>query len=300
MSRARLRSMSGFGAADRPAGAGLGIAVEIRSVNQRGLEVAVSLPEGLQAADPEVRERVGAALARGRVDVRVRLERAAARAAGGGPRLLDPGLAAAYARELMALARRLKLDPPRVEALASLPGVVGREPAPPEPRRLGPALRGALAAALDRLVAMRGREGAALARDVLARAAALERGAAEVARGWPVARRALEERQAGRVRELLERLGEGAKAGAIKELLGAADRGDVSEELTRLASHLEQLRATVAGGSPAGRKLEFLAQELHREVNTIGSKSQDAGITRVVVAMKEDVERIREQAANVE
>ncbi len=299
MTRKPLASMSGFGAGHGAAGR-VRVAVEIRTVNQRGLDVAVNLPDALQPMEPEVRAAIVAALARGRVDVRVQVERPAGRGGPGLRPLVDAPVAARHARELAALARRLGLERPRIESILALPGVLVREDPAPDPRALARGLAAGLTAALGRLVIMRRREGVALARDLLGRAASLEGGVREVERRWPEARRALEERQAGRLKELFERAGEGARASTAREFVAAADRGDVSEELTRLASHLAQFRETVAGGSPAGRKLEFLAQEFHREVNTIGSKSQDAALTRVVVAMKEDVERIREQLANVE
>jgi uncharacterized protein (TIGR00255 family) len=146
---------------------------------------------------------------------------------------------------------------------------------------------------------MRRREGEALARDILARLQAIEKGAAEVARLAPLQVDAVRERLSARIAELMR----GAPldpARLAQEVALFADRTDVAEELTRLASHLAQARGLIGSDAPAGRKLEFLVQEVNREINTIGSKSQHAGIATRVVELKAELERIREQVQNVE
>ncbi len=297
MSRPVL-SMSGFGSAALDV-QGTRILAEIKTVNSRGLDVSVSLPESLFALERDVKAAVAGALTRGRVDVRVSVERGTDGLTARGP-LLDGALAERYGRELMALAKKLRLPPPRVEALAGLPGVTGRRTGAAETKKLGEAVLRAVGQALPRLIAMRKKEGAALAADLRGRLASIESLTAKIEAGWPIAAEAAREASLPRLKALLERLGEEKRAAAARDLISAADRGDASEEVSRLRSHLAQIRETLAAGSPAGRKLDFLAQELHREASTTSAKSPSAGITALTVALREDVERIKEQVANVE
>jgi len=161
------------------------------------------------------------------------------------------------------------------------------------------ALRRGLAAALDALVTMRGREGQALARDLSTRLDAVE---GFVARLVELSPRVVEQHRARleeRVAELTRGIGLDP-ARLAQEVALFADRTDVAEEITRLRSHVAQVRALLGSAEPAGRKLDFLVQEMHREANTIGSKSQSADVAAIVVALKAEIERMREQVQNVE
>jgi len=287
-------SMSGFGRGAVEA-AGVRVVCEIRTVNQRGLDISLSLPERMLWADPLLRRLVSGAVHRGRVDLNLTVVAGSARS---GRALLDAALAARWALELVKLARRLRLERPRADALLAIPGVVRPQEMAPAPARLTPLIRRAFNAAMARLLTMRGREGRALAADVGRRFDRLERLAAGVRADWPAAAARQQDRLTVRLKEALERMGEERRS--AREIVTALERGDVSEELTRIASHLAQCRGALKAGSPAGRQLEFLAAELQRETNTTGAKSMDAGIARDVVAMKEEVERIREQVANLE
>ncbi len=297
MSRPVL-SMSGFGSASLDV-AGARVLVEVKTVNSRGLDVSVSLPEALFALERDVKAAVSGVLTRGRVDLRVSVERESGPVASSGP-LLDAALAVRYGKELIALAKKLRLAPPRVEALATLPGVTGRRAGAGETKKLGETVLRAVGPALTKLVAMRRKEGAALAADLRGRLASIESLTARIEAAWPAAAEAAREASLPRLKALLERLGEEKRAAAARDLLAAADRGDASEEIARLRSHLAQIREALAAGSPAGRKLDFLAQELHREASTTSAKSPSAAITALTVALREDVERIKEQVANVE
>ena len=183
--------------------------------------------------------------------------------------------------------------------LVGLEGVVGLSEIVADPEPAAKALEGALADALDALDDMRRREGEALARDLSVRLGAVETGAAAIRAAAPQSVEAYRERLAARVAELSRGV-PADPARLAQEVAFFAERVDVSEELTRLASHLAQLRALVASDAPAGRRLEFLVQEVNREVNTVGSKSQNAGIAAQVVELKAELERVREQIANVE
>jgi uncharacterized protein (TIGR00255 family) len=290
-----IRSMTGFGAG-RGAAAGEELDVEVRSVNHKFCEVKVRLPREYAALEIEAAKLVKERLARGGVDVSIR------RGAGAGalaPRV-DVQLAEAYARAFAELQARLGLGTGATLAdILSADGVVRLEERDVDLDAARSALRSALTAALDALVEMRAREGAALARDLSARLDTIQTLAARVAELAP---HAVEHHRA-RLEERIAELSRGIPldpARLAQEVALLADRSDVAEELTRLASHVAQVRALLASDEPAGRKLDFLVQEMHREVNTTGSKSQSADIAAVVVALKAEVERMREQVQNVE
>ncbi|WP_242361543.1 YicC/YloC family endoribonuclease [Anaeromyxobacter sp. SG17] len=290
-----IRSMTGYGAG-HGAAAGEELDVEVRSVNHKFCEVKVRLPREYAALELEAAKAVKDRLARGSVDVSIR------RAAGAGglaPRV-DVQLAEAYARAFAELQVRLGLAAGATLAdILAADGVVRLDERDVNLDGAREALRAGLGAALEALVEMRAREGEALARDLAARLATVEALAARVA---VLAPQAVEHHRA-RLEERLAELTRGVAldpARLAQEVALLADRSDVAEELTRLASHAAQVRALLGGGEPAGRKLDFLVQEMHREVNTVGSKSQSAEIAGVVVALKAEIERMREQVQNVE
>ena len=287
--------MTGFGAG-RGSVNGEDVDVEVRSVNHKYCEVKVRLPRELGALEHEVVRAVKERLARGGVDVAVRRTASGSLVA---PRV-DIGLAESYARAFADVQARLGL--PGSVTLADViaaEGVVRLDERPVDVEIVGEALRRALAAALAQLVSMRSREGEALARDLVARLDELERLIGRVAELAPQSVEQYRARLSERVAELSRGLP--VDPGRLaQEVAVFADRTDVAEEITRLRSHLAQVRALLAVSEPAGRKLDFLVQEMHREVNTIGSKSQNADIAGVVVALKAEIERMREQVQNVE
>jgi uncharacterized protein (TIGR00255 family) len=210
------------------------------------------------------------------------------------------GLAAAYAKMLREMKDSLGLSgEPSVQDLAAMEGVVSLGESAPDPEAAASALQQALGQAIEALDAMRRREGEALARDLSARLDTIEKGAREVSRLAPLQVDAVRERLSARIAELTRGVPLDP-ARLAQEVALFADRTDVAEELTRLASHLAQARGLIRSEAPAGRKLEFLVQELNREINTIGSKSQHAGIAATVVELKAELERVREQVQNVE
>jgi uncharacterized protein (TIGR00255 family) len=290
-----IRSMTGFGAGHGAAG-GEALDVEVRSVNHKFCEVKVRLPRELAALEPDALKLVKERLARGGVDVSIRR---AGPAGGLAPRV-DLALADAYARAFEELRARLGL--PGGVTLADVAGAEGvltlDEPAL-DLDAARAALRAAMAGALDHLVAMRAREGEALSRDLSGRLDGVEELVAKAATLVP---QTVEHHRA-RLSERVEELTRGIAidpARLAQEVALFADRTDVTEEVTRLRSHLAQARTLLRSGEPAGRKLDFLVQEMHREVNTIGSKSQSADIAAIVVTAKAEVERMREQVQNVE
>ncbi len=295
-----VRSMTGYGAAEQDTGAGRWW-VEVRSTNHRFLEVAARLPRELAALEERVRTAVASRVRRGRVEVVVREEV---------PRrsrqvTVDTELARHYARALEELRRELALeDSVRLSTLLALPEVVRVEEGRPDVEAAWEALQPVLGRALDALVEMREAEGRRLAEDLVERVARLERWLEEVARRAELLPGEYAERLRGRIQELLRGLGAelaGQESRLALEIAAFADRCDVREELVRLRSHLEAARALLAARDGAvGRKLEFLVQEMQREVNTVGAKAADLQVSRAVLEMKSELEAIREQVQNVE
>ncbi|MCA1825460.1 MAG: YicC/YloC family endoribonuclease [Myxococcales bacterium] len=291
-----IRSMTGFGAGRGEAG-GEALTVELRAVNGKFCEVKPRLPRELASLEPELVKAIKARISRGMIDVFVRRDAAGAR--GLTPKT-DLPLAAAYAKALRELKDELGLaGEPSVHDIAAMEGVLTLGEAAADAEKLAAALRAALHDALDALDQMRRREGEALAADLAARLSNIEAQARQVQQLAPLQIEAARDRLTARIAELTRGIPLDPSRLA-QEVALIADRTDVAEELTRLASHLAQARGLIGSDAPAGRKLEFLVQEVNREINTIGSKSQHAGIAQLVVDLKAELERVREQVQNVE
>jgi uncharacterized protein (TIGR00255 family) len=290
-----IRSMTGFGSG-RGAASGEEIAVEVRSVNHKFCEVKVRLPRELSALEMEITRVVKDRLARGGIEVTVR------RAGPGGsmaPRV-DAALAEAYARAHAEVAARLGLHGQvSLSDIIAAEGVIRLDDREADLDAARAATEKALLLALEALGAMRAREGEALRRDLESRLATVEGLVVRVEALAPLAVEHHRARLAERVLELTR--GIPLDPGRLaQEIALLAERTDVAEEVTRLRSHVAQARQLLGSGEPAGRKLDFLVQEMHREANTIGSKSQHAEISTVVVGLKAEIERMREQVQNVE
>jgi uncharacterized protein (TIGR00255 family) len=290
-----IRSMTGFGAGRSQSG-GEEIEVEVRSVNHKFCEVKARLPRELAALEAEVVRQVKERLVRGGVEVTVRRSTAAGALS---PRV-DLDLALEYARAFASVRERLALpgEVTLAQVLAA-EGVVGLEERSVDLEAARVSMGKALAQALAALTSMREREGAALERDLARRLATLESLLGRVEALAPQSVEHYRARLAERVQELARGL-VSDPARLATEVALFADRTDVAEEITRLRSHFSQLRGLAGGVEPSGRKMDFLVQEMHREVNTIGAKSQSAEIASEVVSMKAEVERMREQVQNVE
>lgn len=292
-----MRSMTGFGRAEIERGK-IRVAVEMRSLNQRFFELKLNLPRGWHEHEAEIRKLVQGTIARGRVEVFVRYT-----ALGPAPATLrvNEQLATLYIRELTRLGRRLGLDgKPGIDALLHRPEIFQVAEAEETDSHLGAELAlGAIARALKVLDAERRREGKALRADFVNRintiAAALpriERLAAD-SRGEIVAN------FQSRLRDLIADLAINEKR-LFEEAAEASQRADITEEVTRLRVHLKGLRELIDGQGPVGKQIEFLLQEVNREVNTTGAKSQNAELSRLTVSLKGEVEKMREQVQNVE
>ena len=290
--------MTGYGRGDC-AQDGFKVTVELSSVNRKQAEISVNLPREMEMLEAQIREIINRQIARGRLNVRVALHAAPGKASA---RMhLNLPLARAYARELDRLVRQLKLaGPVSLDQLVRAPGVFQTDEELAETEDLWPAVHKALQQALAALVKMREREGAHLAQDLTARIAIMRQCTARVQKQAPKSAERYRQQLITRIQEA------GLPAPApdderlLKEIVFFADRSDISEELTRLQSHFTQFADCVKSKEPVGRLLDFLAQEMNREVNTIGSKANDGLISREVVTLKAELERFREQAQNVE
>ena len=291
-----LKSMTGFGTGRSRAG-DEEISVEVRAVNHKHLEVKARLPRELAALESSVLKAVRSHCARGAVDVAVR--RSTSTVSGAVP-MVDAAMARAWREALRTVARAADIaDAPTAAQIAGQPGVVRMEEPVTDLTHAEGALEKALAEALDGLVAARVREGKALEADLSARLQRVATLSSEVAELAP---RTVETYRA-RIQERVAELLKGApvdEARLVQEVALFAERTDVAEEATRLQAHLAAFRGFLASSEPAGRKMDFLVQEMHREVNTTGSKSQSTEISTRIVELKAELERIREQVQNVE
>ena len=291
-----LLSMTGYGTAkgvvdDQE------IIVEIKSVNNRYLDCSVRLPRNYLFAEDAVKQAVSAGVARGKVDVFV-----TSRSAGSSDTVVrvDNALAREYLEAVSALSGELGLDAGVTAfGLARLPDVMTVERKEADREAVTAALRDLTARAVEDFNAMRRREGERLREDMLEKLRTIEELVAVVEERSPQTVREYRERLESRLRELLEDRSVDEQR-LLTEAAIFADRTAVDEETVRLRSHIAQFRAMLANGSPIGRKMDFLVQEFNRESNTIGSKCSDAALARVVVDLKGEIEKIREQLQNVE
>ena len=295
-----LRSMTGFGRGNA-SGGGHSLDVEVRTVNHRYLDVRVHLARELTALEHALVAQVRRKLRRGRVDVQVRLEAAPDGSAGW---RADLGAARALKRALVEVQDELGL-PGEVDATA-FAGLAERFLVPGrrlEAETLEPLAREALSEALRGALSARAAEGEAIEADLRERVGAMRAHVESLAARAPEVVAAARERLDGRVTALLASRDTSLDPGRLEqEMAILADRSDVAEELQRLGHHLDTLDGWLDGSrdAPVGRRLDFLAQELGREANTVASKVSDAEVAALVVELKAEIERLREQAANVE
>ncbi|NDC79928.1 MAG: YicC family protein [Verrucomicrobia bacterium] len=291
-----MRSMTGFGSV-QVSTRHARVRVEVSSVNKRGLEVLVYSPGELARLERPIREEVTEAVARGKVTVALQVEATPSQ----NGRSLDLKKAALYAGQLRAAGKKIGVEGgPAWSDLLSLPGVVANTQlavAPAEDRKIVAGVRGAL----KKMVESREREGQYMVQSLRGHLKKMEtiRGRMEKAAAE------MRRKQGKRFQERLQEIA--GQAGVdldpermVREVANAADRGDVTEELGRIRAHLAEAESLTVKRAPGGRNLEFVIQELQREVNTVGSKSGDLGLTRFAIDFKSELEKLREQAANLE
>lgn len=292
-----IHSMTGYGQAESNPDESIRFKVEIRAVNHRYLNVAIRLPRELQSLEDRIRKSVQQAVGRGRVDVHIswRMDSSDAVQVS-----LDRDLAQAYCQALQQLGQFCAVkELPSLEVLSRFPDVLRVEKPQADYDKFWCLLESVLSKALDQLAIQRREEGEKLASDFNRRVetlastvSLLEERAPQVVDEY---RRKMEER----LQELLGQV-DFDPARVLTEAAIFADRNNVTEELVRLACHLTAFQAALLVKGPVGRKLDFLTQELLREVNTVGSKANDYLLAKLVVEMKTELEKIREQVQNIE
>ncbi len=288
--------MTGYGRGEIDHG-GAKFSVELNSVNRKQSDIVVNLPRDLSELEPRIRQAVNQKISRGRTNVVVSFHQG-----NNGTRALalDTVLARSYADAMHALQKELNAPGEiTINTILQAPGVMRQPEESFNADKAWPAIERALESALAELIRMREREGKHLAKDLIHRLKVMRKDLKEV--------RALYPNVVKKYRDaLIERL---SKAGLVlhidderlvKEITFFADRSDISEELTRLESHLAQFAHHLRKNEPVGRTLEFITQEIFRELNTLGAKSNDADISQRVVACKAELEKIREQIQNLE
>lgn len=278
---------------------GFKVTVEVSSVNRKQSEITVNLPRELEVLEAQIRDLINHRIARGRVTARVSLHAAQGREAARAH--LNKPLAQAYARELAKLAKELQLEGSvSLDLLMRAPGVLQTNEEMADAEHFWPAISKALEEALETLIKMREREGGNLLKDLSGRIVAMRKSVARVCKQAPAVQERYREQLLSRIKNAGLEVTSLDEERLIKEVFYFADRSDISEELTRLDSHFQQYDAYRESKEPVGRALDFLAQEMNREVNTIGSKANDSVISREVVILKTELEKFREQAQNVE
>lgn len=294
---ALLLSMTGYGEAHREQD-GVAVSVEARAINNRYLKLALKCSEGYATLEGEIEQLVRRHIRRGTVQIALRIHRAVA-----SNYAINVAVLESYRRQLDALHGQWGLHTAvGLDSMLLLPGVVDESSvSPDEVAREWPLISATVEAALSQLDRMRRDEGAAMAVDLRANRQVISAELAGVAARAPQVAEAYRARLSERLRTTLAELDVKLDASdLIKEVSIFAERSDVSEEVVRLGSHLEQFDSIMELGESSGRKLEFLTQELNREANTIGSKANDVQISRHVIEIKASIERIREMIQNIE
>jgi len=293
-----LLSMTGHGEAQRQQD-GVRVAVELRTVNNRFLKVSLRVSEGYGGLEPQIEALVRNRLHRGTVTVSVRVDRESSP----DDFQLNEVVLASYYRQLREVGQRAGwAGDVRIDSVLTLPGVVAENAQHRlDAETVWPLVETTLTEALQSLSRMRADEGAAMGRDLHANCEAIVADLEQIEQRAPLVVEAYRKRLLERLNKLLEEFGlEIQPADVVREVGLFTDRSDISEEIVRLRSHLQQFESIARTEQASGRKLEFVIQEMQRETNTIGSKANDAEIARHVVEIKTAIERIREMIQNIE
>ncbi|MDO5398587.1 MAG: YicC/YloC family endoribonuclease [bacterium] len=291
-----LKSMTGYGRQEMIAD-GKKILVEIKSVNHRFADYNIKLPRHLGFLEDKVKKLASEYITRGKIDIYVNIESSEE---ADKDILLNTELAKGYIDALHKLRDEFGLkDDITVSSVASYTDIFRAERREEDEEALWQAVKSVMEQALSAFVAMRSREGERIEQDLVARVAYMKELAAKVEERSPQTVREYRERLYAKIKEVLEdRTVDEARV--LTEAAIFADKVAVNEETVRLSSHFDEFNEIIASGEPAGRRLDFLIQEINREVNTIGSKAQDLAIAKIVVTLKGEIEKLREQIQNIE
>lgn len=291
-----LYSMTGFGKGEVNLKGGK-LEVEIHSLNRKHFELSVHLPKIFLALEPDVRKKISRHISRGRVNAQVNFEPNSHLQ---GSVVVNKGLARRYFNTYRELKKEFGLGGTvDLSLIVQAQDVVKFQPVRLSPKEAWPAIQKGIQSALDALLKMRRVEGKSLFNEIFTRLKLIQRAVKRVEKTVPKTVKAYEVRLLKKIREtdVTARKNEDL---IMKEISLFADRIDVTEELSRLDSHLSQFGHLLHKKEPMGRSLDFILQEMHREVNTIGSKANSATVAREVVFLKSEIEKIREQIQNVE
>jgi uncharacterized protein (TIGR00255 family) len=290
-----LISMTGFGQGEA-SDAHTTVTVEVRSVNHRFLDFSMKLPRSLQHREPEIKEVARKKIARGRVSITIAVESTSA----GRAVTIDESVLEQYLSQLRAFAKRHGLDDRvSLDALVALPEVVTSKETEPGEDELWPLVEKGLNDALDKCNRMRADEGKALRKDLVERIRVVEKTTKTIETLAPAAAKRQVEALRKRIAQLAGDLSVPEDRIAA-EIVMLADRTDITEEITRLRSHLAQFNQALQDGGEVSKKLTYLLQEMHREASTMGSKASDTDVIHHVVVLKEETEKLREQVQNLE
>lgn len=288
--------MTGYGRGEAVS-SGWKVQAELSGVNRKQSDISVSLPAALLELEGEVRGRIAASISRGRVAAKVALSHAES---GGGRLVVDESLARQYLAALSRIANECLADgSATVSDLFRAPGVFRLDESGADPDEVREPLLAAIDAALAQLVGMQQEEGAHLREDLLSRLRSIGEEVEAIRKLAPLVAPAYRENLRRRLAESGFDLDLGDER-LLREIALYAERCDITEELTRLDSHLARFHSYFGSSEPVGRPLDFLCQEIHREINTIGSKANNAEISGHVVTAKSELEKIREQVQNVQ
>ncbi|MDQ2084993.1 YicC/YloC family endoribonuclease [Herbivorax sp. ANBcel31] len=289
-------SMTGFGRG-KSQGDGKEFSVEIKTVNHRYCDMYIKIPRQISFLEDKIRQKVGKTISRGKADIYISFDDFSEDSKS---ILVDEGLVKTYIKSMELLRDKYELkDDISVSLIAKFPDVIKVEKAEHDEERIWELLSEALDNALEMLINMRKSEGEGLKADLIERALLIENIIKEIGIRCPEIVKEYKSRLENRMKELLDQqiVDENRM---MMEFAIFADRCSIDEELVRLESHINQFRETLEINKPVGRKLDFLLQEMNREINTIGSKANDLDISKKVVEIKSELEKIREQIQNIE
>ncbi len=293
-----LLSMTGFGEAHRQRD-DCAVAVEMRTINSKYFKLAMRCGEGYSVLEPQIEQIVRQSIKRGTVQVNLRVDRRRHAE----DFQIDADVLNGYRKQLQAICSGWgSSEPPRLDALLMLPGVVNEDPrTSADAEHDWPLVQETLAAALTNMAKMREDEGRAMAADLIANCTTIANELTAIETRAPQVADSYRQRLTERLNKILADYQFSLQPGdLVREVSMYAERADISEETVRLRSHLEQLAGFLTADESTGRKLEFLTQEMFRETNTMGSKSNDVQIARHVIEIKAAIERMREMIQNVE
>lgn len=291
-----IKSMTGFGAGDAET-ADFKVHIEVKAVNQRFLETNYHMPYSMNMFENQLSKKIKEYASRGKLDINIRFQDLRDKAV---TVKVDKGLVAAYGQALQEISSQLELSAPVTAAqIASYPDVLKLNEENADLEAAQPVLMQAMEQALESFVAMREAEGQNIQRDLLARIDTLENFVGELEKLAPEIVAAYRQRLENLLREYLAKE-DIEESRIIQEVALFTDKVNYTEETVRLRSHFDQFRQIITAGEPVGRKLDFLIQEMNREINTVASKANSAGAAQFVVDVKSEIEKIREQIQNIE